>query len=150
MVHTATQLPYGLVVAGAAVAFGYLPAALWQCPWAASLLAGAALFWVMHRYWGVTASAPSPAAARSADSDICSGVDPADPPASSPDDPPGSLSFATESQAADTATESRAANTTASPTAAPSSSPTSASGTSACDSPPKKASPTEPPPASQH
>jgi Na+/H+ antiporter NhaC len=129
MVHTYTQLPYGLVVAGAAVAFGYLPAALWECPWAASLLAGILLFGAIHYYWGDRVPAPaSRTAGTAADAPNCI-------------DPPHASSSATESQAADTS---------ASPAAEPSASPPSVSGASACDSPPKKTAPTEPPPASQH
>jgi len=60
LLHTYTQLPYGLVVAGAAILLGYLPAALWQCPWIVSLLAGMLLFWVIHRAWGVAASHDHP------------------------------------------------------------------------------------------
>jgi Na+/H+ antiporter NhaC len=60
LLHTYTQLPYGLVVAGAAILLGYLPAALWQCPWIVSLLAGMLLFWVIHCAWGVAASHDHP------------------------------------------------------------------------------------------
>ncbi|MBA2227828.1 Na+/H+ antiporter NhaC family protein [Thermogemmata fonticola] len=139
MIHTYTQLPYGLVVAAAAVAFGYLPAALWQCPWAASLLAGAILFAVMHRYWGVTASASFPAADRSAGPDASSADDPADPSLADPASAPSS------------AAESPPAGATTSPAAEPSASPSSsAADTSPCDPSNKTVSETEPPPASQH
>jgi Na+/H+ antiporter NhaC len=66
LLHTSTQLPYGLVVAAAAILLGYLPAALWQWPWAVSLLAGLVLFWVIHRLWGVSASEFSATVASSA------------------------------------------------------------------------------------
>jgi hypothetical protein len=139
MIHTYTQLPYGLVVAAAAVAFGYLPAALWQCPWAASLLAGAILFAVMHRYWGVTASASFPAADRSAGPDASSADDPADPSLADPASAPSS------------AAESPPAGATTSPAAEPSASPSSsAADTSPCDPSNKTVSETEPPPTSQH
>lgn len=130
LLHTYTQLPYGLVVALAAVVLGYLPAVLWQCPWVASLLAGAALFWVIHRYWGVPALVPSPAAERFAAPTLPSSTDSEVPPSADPSAVPSP--------------------TVESPDAESPASPSSHSGLSTCDSSDQKSSETEPPSASQH
>ncbi|MCS7020198.1 MAG: hypothetical protein NZU63_00045 [Gemmataceae bacterium] len=59
--HVQTQLPYGLVVAGAAMLLGYLPAALWNWSWPVSVLAAALLFVILHYCWGKT---PEPSSIR--------------------------------------------------------------------------------------
>ncbi len=58
MTHVATQLPYGLVVAAAAVVVGYLPAAMGVSTML-SFIAAAVIFILLHRLWGVPPVTPA-------------------------------------------------------------------------------------------